>query len=168
MTVAVRPAGPGDRPLIEGLMQLYIHDFSELEPAASDRFELNGEGRFDPYPLDPYWADEGFWPLIIEVGGKPAGFALINALSHRAGDNDRNMGEFFVARKFRKGGVGTEAVRRILALHPGRWEIAIADRNEAAKRFWPRAIEGAGVCDLACQAGDGARWAGPIWVFRTF
>lgn len=166
MNVVVRPAGPADRALIEGLMQFYVYDFSELEPKGSDRFDVDGAGRFEDYPLDPYWRDEGYWPLVIEVDGKAAGFALVNRESHRGAVNDRHMGEFFVARKFRKGGVGTEALRQVFALHPGVWEVAIVERNEAAKGFWPRAIKVCGGRDVVCHQGDGVHWTGPIWAFR--
>ncbi|MDB5469768.1 MAG: acetyltransferase [Caulobacter sp.] len=166
MTVTVRPATAQDRALIEGLMQFYVYDFSELEPAGSDRFDVDGAGRFEAYPLDPYWRDEGHWPLLIEVGGKPAGFALVNRESHRGAAGDRHMGEFFVARKFRKGGVGTEALRQVFAMHPGVWEIAIAERNAAAKGFWPRAIRACGGRDVVCHQGDGVHWTGPICTFR--
>lgn len=166
MNVAVRPAGLADRPLIEGLMQFYVYDFSELEPKGSERFGFQADGRFEDYPLDAYWRDEGYWPLLIEVDGKPAGFALVNRESHRGAANDAHMGEFFVARKFRKGGVGTEALRQVLARHPGIWEIAIVERNEAAKAFWPQAIRVCGGRDVVCHDGDGVRWTGPIWAFR--
>lgn len=146
-------------------MQFYTYDFSQFEPPGSDRFDVDASGRFDPYPLDPYWRDDGFWPLLIEVGGKRAGFALINRESHRGATNDRHMGEFFVARKFRGGGVATRALKQIFARHPGQWEIAIAERNAPAKAFWPKAIEAAGGRNMTCHQGDGLQWTGPIWSF---
>lgn len=147
-------------------MQFYVYDFSELEPAESDRFDVNGAGRFEEYALDPYWRDDGYWPLLIEVDGKAAGFALVNRESHRGAAGERNMGEYFVMRKFRKGGVGTEALRQVFARHPGVWEVAIAERNEGAKAFWPRAIRACGGRDVVCHRGDGIHWTGPIWAFR--
>ncbi|MDO9336007.1 MAG: GNAT family N-acetyltransferase [Caulobacter sp.] len=167
MTVVVRPAAAHERPLIEGLLQFYTYDFSEFEPAGSDRFDVRDDGLFEAYPLDPYWRDEGYWPLLIEVDGKAAGFALINRESHRGAANDAHMGEFFVARKFRKAGVGTQALAQIFGRHPGLWEIAIVERNAAAKLFWPRAIRENGGRDMVCHAGDGVRWKGPIWAFRV-
>ena len=166
MIVTVRPAAAEDRPLIEGLMQFYVYDFSELEPAGSDRFDVGVDGRFEDYPLDSYWRNEGYWPLLIEVGGKPAGFALVNRESHRGAVNDRHMGEFFVARKFRKGGVGTQALQQVFAMNPGVWEVAVVERNEAAKKFWEQAIRVCGGRDVVCHQGDGVHWTGPIWVFR--
>lgn len=166
MRVVVRPAEAAERPLIEGLMQFYIYDFSELEPAGSPRFDLGRDGRFEDYPLDSYWRDEGHWPLLVEVDGKAAGFALVNRGSHRGAVNDAHMGEFFVMRKYRQGGVGTEALRQVFAMHPGVWEAAVVERNAAAKAFWPRAIAVCGGRDVVCHQGDGVQWTGPIWSFR--
>ena len=66
-----------------------------------------------------------------------------------------------------KRGVALKAVHQILRQHPGQWEIAVAERNVAAKMFWPKAIESAlGISDLHLVEGDGDRWRGPIWRFR--
>lgn len=168
--VTVIPAPVADRPLIESLFQFYIYDFSEMEPPGSTAFELDEAGRFGPYPgLDDYWNTEGFHPLLIRVDGHPAGFALVNTHSHRdGGEVERNMGEFFVARKHRRAGVATRAVRQVLGLYPGRWEVAVVERNTAAKSFWPRAIAAApGVTGLTRTEGDGDHWRGPIWRFHA-
>ncbi len=95
------------------------------------------------------------------------GFALLNQHSHRDGGHvDRNMAEFFVARKHRRHGVASEAVRLVLAAYPGRWEVAVVARNAHAQDFWPRAIAAApNVSDLVRHEGDGEHWRGPIWGF---
>jgi predicted acetyltransferase len=167
--VTASAAAAAERPLIAGLFQFYVYDFSELEPAGSTQLDVNAEGRFDAYPhLDDYWSHEDRWPLLIRVGDQLAGFALINRLSHQGGQVERNMAEFFVMRKYRRGGVGAEALRQILRLYPGQWEVAVMERNAAAKRFWPRAIAAApNVADLARLEGDGQHWRGPIWRFRA-
>ena len=157
-------------PLIEALFQFYFYDFSEMEPAGSGDFEFDeGAGGFGPYPgLAVYWSTAGRAALLIRVGGRPAGFALINTHSHRGGAVERNMAEFFVGRKHRRRGVGREAVRQSLALYPGRWEVAAAERNVAAKAFWPRAIVAApNVSGLRRLEGDGEHWRGPIWIFQA-
>jgi predicted acetyltransferase len=93
---------------------------------------------------------------------------LINTRSHCGGRVEHNIAEFFVARKHRRRGVATEAVRQILALYPGHWEIAVAERNAAARAFWPHAIAAApNICQLVRLEGDGEHWRGPIWSFRT-
>ncbi len=160
-------ASPDERSLIEGLMQFYIYDFSEMEPPGSTGFELSETGRFAPYPLDSYWSDPSRVPLLLRVGGHPAGFALLNSHSHRDdGHVERNMGEFFLARKHRGQGLADRVLHDILARYPGRWEIAIAQRNARAIVFWPRAIKAAAnVSEIEEVQGDGTHWTGPIWTF---
>jgi predicted acetyltransferase len=167
-SVRVNPALVSERPTIEGLAQFYLYDFSEMEPADSDEFDFDERGSYGPhFPPADYWTDAERHPLLIRLGEKLAGFALINTHSHRGGRVERNMAEFFVARKFRRRGVASEAVRQILALYPGRWEVAVAERNLAAKAFWPRAIAAAGVFGLTRLEGDGEHWRGPIWTFQV-
>ncbi len=167
MDVRVKPAGESERALIEGLSQFYIYDFSEMEPAGSPRFEFDGKGGFGGLlALGDYWRKDGHHALLIHAGDRPVGFILVNTLSHRGGTVERNMGEFFVARKHRRHGVASEAVRQVLALYRGRWEVAVAQRNEAAKAFWPRAIASApNVSGLTHHESDNEHWRGPIWSF---
>lgn len=167
-TVSVRSAGDSERTSIERLSQFYIYDFSEMEPPGSSEIEFGEDGGFSPLPeIDSYWRIEGFRPLLIRVRDRLAGFALINTHSRRSGSVENNMAEFFVARKHRRRQVGTEAVRQVLARYPGHWEIAVAQRNAAARAFRPRAIGAApNVCELVQTKADGERWRGPIWSFR--
>jgi len=166
--VEVVRAGPERRALIDGMMPFYIYDFSEFQDAGSDGFELNAEHRFDPYPLDDYWREADRTPLIIESGGRPVGFALINAFAHSGGVCDHSMAEFFVMRKHRRGGVGARAVAAILPMFPGRWEIAIARRNAPALGFWPQAVGALGcVRGLRTVEMDDELWRGPILQFEV-
>jgi len=169
VTVIVRPALASEQSCIEGLMQFYIYDWSEMEKRDSTAFAFNAEGLFDPYPgLSDFLEKPDHWAYLIEANGQIAGFALLNTHSHLTGEHiERNMAEFFVARKHRRRGVALEAVHQILRLHPGQWEIAVAERNIAAKLFWSKAIEsGPGISELHLAEGDGGHWRGPIWCFR--
>ena len=166
VTIALAP--PSDRPLLEGLMQFYKYDFSEFEPDDGIEGEFSGDGRLPPYRYLPdYWTDETRTPLIIRRGERLAGFAFLNQRSHlHGGSIERNMAEFFVARKHRRHGVASEAVRLILGAYRGRWEVAVVARNAAAQVFWPRAIAAApNVSGLIRHEGDGDHWRGPIWSF---
>jgi predicted acetyltransferase len=167
--VKVTPATAAERPLIEGLFQFYSYDFSEMEPPGSSDFEFNDEGQFDPYTfMEDYWREPDRWPLLIRLDRRLAGFALVNTHSHHGGRVERNMAEFFVARKYRRGGVASEAVRQILGRYPGRWEVAVVERNTTALAFWPKAIAATpGVWDLTRNEGDGVHWRGPIWTFHS-
>jgi predicted acetyltransferase len=167
--VRVRVASAGERPLIEGPFQFYAYDFSEMEPARSAAFEVDAKGCFDPYPyLSEYWSALDRCALLFEIDGRTAGFALINAVSHRGGAVERNMAELFVLRKHRRRGIATAALGQILHAYPGRWEIAVAERNTLAKAFWAKAIAAAAtVSDLRVVEGDSVHWLGPIWCFHV-
>src|ERR1700684_1080035 len=56
--VDVRLAKLSERPLIDGLMQFYFYDFSEMEPDGSTEMEIGAEGRFGAYVYLPgYWEE---------------------------------------------------------------------------------------------------------------
>ncbi len=168
MTLTVLPATEADRPILAGLMQFYVYDFSEMEPEGSHDYDVGPDGLFRPYPyLDAYWREGGRWPLIFRLDGAAIGFALVNQVSNRTeGFVERNMAEFFVMRRHRRRGLAAAALAQILKLHPGRWEVAVLDRNPGALAFWPRALAAAGVGELRRMDG-GQAWAGPVWTFAA-
>ena len=165
--VEIVPATTLQRAALENLMQLYIHDFSEHWAGRSEG-ELHEDGRFTPYPLDAYWSEASHVPLLIRCGSSLVGFALLNANSHTGRPVDRNVAEFFVARKYRRSGAGTAAAHAVFARYPGQWEAAVARRNVAALAFWRKTI-------AACPHAFGreehdindAHWNGPVIRFKT-
>jgi predicted acetyltransferase len=166
-SLEITVAPPAERQLIANLFQLYTHDFSEFW-AGRPEGELESDGRFGGYPyLEDYWREPGRVPLVFRVGGHPAGFALLNTISHSGLPVDRNMAEFFIVRKHRRGGTGTAAARGLFALYPGVWEAAVARSNVGALAFWRRAI---GDCPGASEVEERDfttdHWNGPILRFR--
>ena len=165
-TVTLERGKPEQKAALEHLIQLYVHDFSDfLTPER--RAHLCEDGRFPDFPgLESYWtqSDSAVW--FIRVEGRLAGFALINRHSHSRRALDFNVGEFFVARPYRRDSVGARAVVDLANRHPGWWETAVARRNIPAQRFWPRAIAKANVADVETLEGDGVEWTGPIFRFR--
>ena len=106
--VRVSPALESERSLIEGLLQFYLYDLSEMEPVGSDALDFDESGGYEPHHLPAdCWAGANRHSLLIRLGEKIAGFALLNTQSHRGVRVDRNMAEFFVARKFRRRGVAS-------------------------------------------------------------
>ena len=157
---------PEERAALDQLVQLYIHDFSELW-AGTPRGELDAGGRFFMYPLDNYWSDPSRVPLLIRRAGHLAGFALVNAVTHSGRDADRNMAEFFIVRKHRRSGLGRAAAQEIFSRYPGLWEVAVVRRNIQAQSFWRPAIRShpaARDIEEFDQATE--EWDGPITRFR--
>jgi len=57
-----------------------------------------------------------------------------------AGEGTRDISEFFVLRRHRRRGVGTEVARRVFDRYPGKWEVTQLTRNVDAQAFWRRVI----------------------------
>ncbi len=161
-------ARPEERPILENLFQLYIHDFSE-QWAGRDDGELGDDGRFEDYPhLASYWRDADRVPLLIRVNGHLAGFALLNSFSHAGAPLDRAMAEFFVVRKHRRAGVGLAAAQTIFRRWPGRCEAAVARTNGAALAFWRKAVATCpGVSDIREVDVADEVWNGPVLLFSV-
>ncbi|MET0181678.1 MAG: GNAT family N-acetyltransferase [Caulobacterales bacterium] len=168
-SLSLQHASLDERGALENLLQLYAHDFSEFSPEDEHTYELDADGRFEPYPhLDLYWREEGRLPLLIRLDGVLIGFALLNRVSPSGAAVDYNLAEFFIARKYRRNRLGSAAAEEIFARYPGRWEVAVTQHNLSALVFWQSAIrahlkEGS----LEQISGDGARWRGPIFRFTS-
>lgn len=165
-SVLLTAALPRDEPVIQNLMQLYTHDFSEFW-AGTARGDLNPEGRFEAYPLKEYWSTPNWSALFIWHNQVLAGFSLINDQTHSGQPANRNVREFFVLRKHRGQGVGQIAAERIFSSHPGSWEVAVARKNVKAREFWLKTIQKAGrAADFRELDVHSAEWNGPIFRFE--
>jgi predicted acetyltransferase len=122
-------AAESDKSVLRQLLELYQYDFSELDGEDVDVHGLYGSGN-----LDAYWIDPDRHPFLFRVDGRWAGFALV-----RSG-TPHDMAEFFVMRKYRRSGVGTELARALFARFPGQWQVRQMSFNPAATSFWQQAI----------------------------
>jgi predicted acetyltransferase len=115
--------------VVRHLLELYAHDFSEFTGA-----DVGADGRFGYPYLDLYWTEPERRPFLFRVDGHWAGFALV-----RTGA-PHDMAEFFVLRKYRRGGIGVAAARAVFARIPGAWQVRQMHANAGATAFWRRAI----------------------------
>lgn len=161
--VSLVPVLPPSRAALENLMQLYVHDWSEILP-----LELDAEGRFAAPPLDAYFGERDHHPFFIESAGKLAGFALVVARSRLTGAAGiHDVAEFFIVRGHRRRGVGAAAAAALFARFEGPWEVRQRDENEAATAFWRRAIgRFTGGRYEEIRWADG-RWTGIVHRFRA-
>jgi predicted acetyltransferase len=65
------------------------------------------------------------------------------------------MAEFFIARSYRRLGIGARAVHLILDRFAGHWEITEYQRNPAAVSFWRRVIRAYTGGDFRERVQDG-------------
>ncbi|WP_328881374.1 GNAT family N-acetyltransferase [Streptomyces sp. NBC_00299] len=131
--LTVRPAAPADRPAVERLWLMFRHDMSEFGGHLP-----NPDGTFRSERLEAAFSGSADWaPYLVCRGESAAGFAFVRGLTGPA----RVLNSFFVVRGIRRTGIGLQAVRDVVALHPGRWEIAFQDANRGAVLFWRRVAE---------------------------
>ncbi|MFD7613636.1 GNAT family N-acetyltransferase [Streptomyces sp. NPDC059828] len=127
MSDLVRSASAADQPVLERLWLMFHHDLSEH----SDQLPMP-DGTFRDDRLRTALADADWAPYLLMSDDRPAGLALVRGLNGPA----RVLNSFFVVRGARRRGIGAQAVQEITARHPGPWEVAFQDANQAAVRFW--------------------------------
>jgi predicted acetyltransferase len=147
--IEVIPAAPGQEPILANLLELYAHDFSEFFDV-----ELGEDGRFGYSSLPLYWSELDRHPFLVRVDGKLAGLVLVQ---RKAGIWD--MAEFFVVRRYRRQGIGSEIAQQVWRRFPGAWEVRVMEANRAGCAFWKRAIsEFAGEAISSARAEDAGKW----------
>lgn len=146
MDLEVIPASLEEQPILENLLQLYAHDFSEFQA-----LDLGPDGRFEYRDLPLYWTDPNRHPFLVKLDRKLAGFVLVNRPA--AWD----MAEFFIVRGYRRRGIGAEVAHQVWKRFPGPWEVRVMDSNQPALRFWERAIHsytGQSLRPIPIEKGD--------------
>ena len=116
LTIEVVAAAPEQEPILANLLEMYAHDFSEFAAV-----ELGADGRFGYPRLPLYWTEPDRHPLLVRVDGKWAGFVLVKRGSEVSGDaNVWDVAEFFIARRYRRRGIGMNVAHEVWCRFPGR------------------------------------------------
>lgn len=146
-----------EKSTIANLMQLYRYDSS-----AFNKDEMDASGRFSlgSY-FDAYWIEPERHPFFINFGDKLVGFALVRQLEL----GKHSIAEFFVARKYRRQGIGERAAMLLFDAFPGEWHVAQEEGNVPAQHFW-RSVIGAYTGDDFLETYSQAQPKGSKQVFR--
>ena len=133
-TVTLDVATPADSVLLANLLELYIHDMSEVFP----HVQLGPDGRFGYRHLPLYWSEpDRRFAFLIRCDGRIAGFSLVTRGSPAVSDPDvLDLAEFFVVRQFRRAGVGRQAAFLLWHRLPGTWIVRVLETNRGARAFW--------------------------------
>jgi len=136
MCLEVIPATRDQQPIVANLLELYAHDFSEFHA-----IDLKEDGRFGYKHLPLYWIEPNRHPFLVRIDGRLAGFAFVKKGSEISGNTAIwDMAEFFVIRRYRGRGIGTDVAHQIWRRFPGAWEVRVMEANRSAQQFWERAI----------------------------
>jgi len=165
MKVNLKKAGMSDKPTLGNLLQFYMYDFSEFLA-----LDFGDRGLYNEYILDDYFINPEKSAFVVLVDDRVAGFVLVS------GDTilTRNQGgkcikEFFVARRYRRKGVGRIVAGLTWDLYPGKWEMKVELRNQPAQKFWEAAIR-----DYPNKEGfrkedcNTDRWKGIVFSFIAY
>ena len=137
--VSAKDAAQAD--VLERLYPLYLHDLS----AYTDYYRLGSDGRWEPDHLPDWLTLPLQHPFLIYVDGIPAGCSLVAEapFEHMRYGGDYQLFEFFVARPFRRRGIGRAAGAATFArFPPGEWVVTEVPRNAAAIAFWNEVLQG--------------------------
>jgi predicted acetyltransferase len=143
-----------DRRWIESVYRDYLND---LAPASTGIFPALGEiGHRVPDQLMRWYADPNAQIMTILFGEQRAGFAMVTqrlrqsvgvgmaaavgAAASPSAASEYSMAEFFIARPWRRRGIGAQAVRLLLDRFTGQWLITEYLINTAAVKFWRRVV----------------------------
>ena len=123
--------------LLANLLELYLHDMSEIFPIA-----VGTDGRFGYEKLPLYWSERDTrFAFLIRSSVRVAGFALVTRGSPASDDPaSLDVAEFFVLRSYRRSGIGGHAARLLWDRLPGRWIVRVSQANRAGLRFWEQTI----------------------------
>ena len=150
-----------EKPILNNLMQLYLYDFSEFMDC-----DVEDNGLFGEYPyLDDYWISvEHRFPYFIKRDGKNVGFILVRYID--SSDTPHfSMAEFFIMKKYRKGGIGRQTAYYLFDSFPGKWEVAEIKENTPAQKFWRKIISE--YTNDHYKEIQKRGWDGPIQTFIT-
>jgi predicted acetyltransferase len=129
-----------DQRWIEGVYRDYLND---LAPSATGIFPMLGEvGHREPDQLQRWFGDHTAQVLTVLFNESPVGFAMVRRRSTppSGAGSEFSMAEFFIARPWRRRGIGAEAVRLLFDRFAGQWLISEHVRNTTAVKFWRRVV----------------------------
>ena len=136
MEVNLRTAKKREKPIMENLMQLYLHDLSEIED-----LPLDDSGQFHYEHLDEYWQNPNRYPFLIRVDNQLAGLALLRYdIDYRSMLERMELVDFFILRSHRGQGIGKQAAVRLWNLFPVKWQVRVLNSNTEALPFWQKVI----------------------------
>ena len=118
-----------DKPVLSRLLELYQYDLSEVWPQ-----DLNLHGEYG-FAVDRYLRNPRLRAYLFLVDSAYAGFGLVDP-DVSLPENEFWMGQFFVMKRYRRLGVGTQGARFIFDQFRGKWEVGQMPLNLAAQAFW--------------------------------
>ena len=107
--------------------------------------------------LEKYNAEPNRHIFILEKEEKTIGFALVN--THlRFNSSGYAVAEFYIEKHNQNKGYGKILAEHVFSHFPGTWEVAVAEKNTEAFRFWKSVISSfskSSYKEKTCQSYEG-------------
>jgi len=160
MTIQIEPITIDHKSVLIQLMNLYNYDFTEFEDD-----DINEHGYFNYSYTDHLWTEDSRHPFFIRVNGKLAGFVIVKDNSDQRfqyidDKNAHHINEFFVMKKYRRGGVGSFAAKAVFDKFKGKWEVCQMPNNLPARKFWKSVISEYTQNNYQERGSDNEEWVG--------
>ena len=120
-SVSISKIGPESEVVLQNLIDQYLGDMAEW-------FDV------DSYDVSALWRN-GYDVYLAKVLDELAGFAIVGSI-----EGAHDVHEFFVARSFRRSGVGERMATQLWEERPGEWLVRVLEANTGAVHFWRTAI----------------------------
>jgi len=120
--------------ILKNLMTLFLHDLSEF----NEEQEFNQEnGLFEFDVFEWFFEKEGLSPYFITHEENIIGVILLQSTPFtNPGQYDFLINSFFIIKKYRRKGLGKQAVLDLFQQRPGRYAIGQLSNNIPAIQFW--------------------------------
>lgn len=125
--------------ILKHLMSLFLHDLSEF----NEEQEFNQEsGLFEFDAFEWFFEKEGLTPYFIKHEDDIIGFILLQSSPYTNPERyDYLINSFFILKKYRRKGLGKQAVQDLFQQCPGRYAIGQLSNNIPAIQFWRKIYE---------------------------
>ena len=129
-------AAESEKTVLFNIFEKYFYEFSQWV-----KTDVEDDGLYHYEWLDCYFTEEKRFPYLIKVDGKLAGLVMVSDYPEVPDEpTDFCLSEFFVMHKYRRCGVGREAVFQVLDKHHGKWQLKYHPHNIASVKFWNTVI----------------------------
>ena len=131
--LSIEPAKPEEKALLFRLLQLYFFDSTRW---SGEDVQEDGSYECDEDGLTNYFdSQSGNRAYILRVDGKPAGFALVEAVPFE-GKEISEFADLFVLPKYRRLGLASATATQIVINSQSPWLFAIFRSDGEALRYW--------------------------------
>ena len=122
--------------ILENLFSLYGHDISEYTPYS----EVGDDGAYAFEDVDDFLHSAEHMAFLFYQENKPIGFLLMGSGELALEGCEYIIYDFFVLRKYRRTGMGTEAMKMVFDQYPGKYCVSDLVCNVSAVSFWRKLI----------------------------